>query len=89
MKKPTKPPRIRVTDHAVLRYLERSGQFDIEALRRNIAQRLQPAANAGASSVIVNGVVFIIGSDENGPTVITVLPRNSNVEDHRWYEGRR
>jgi hypothetical protein len=32
---------VRVTDHAVLRYLERVGGFDIETLRQNMARRVE------------------------------------------------
>lgn len=55
-----KNPPIQVSDHAVLRYLERKGGFNIDGLRKEIATRAEPAHQAGASSVIVDGIAFII-----------------------------
>ncbi|WP_411836722.1 hypothetical protein [Paracoccus sp. ME4] len=67
--------RLGVTDHALIRYLERVGGFEIEALRRDIAHRLQPASDAGAASVVIDGHVYLIGrADPRGPSVVTVLP---------------
>ena len=66
-----KQPSIRVSDHAVLRYLERVGGFEIEALRQNIAKRCESAVNAGASSITIDGVALLI---EDG-VVITTVPR--------------
>jgi hypothetical protein len=87
--KPVKPPRIRVTDHVLVRYLERVHGYDMEALRRNIARRLQPAADAGATSLIADGVIFVIGSDDGGPTAITVLLKNRDSESHLPHAGRK
>jgi hypothetical protein len=89
MPKPAKPPRIRVTDHVLVRYLERVHGYNMEGLRREIATRLQPAADAGATSLIADGVVFVIGSDDVGPTAITVLPKNSNLGSHLPHAGRK
>lgn len=67
--------RLGVTDHALIRYLDRVGGFEIEALRHSMAARLQPFADAGARSVVIDGHVYMIGrSDPRGPSVITVLP---------------
>lgn len=68
-----KRPRTRVSDHAVVRYLQRVGGFDVERLKREIAQRGDDAARAGASAVIVNGVHFMIGRDETGLPVVTTV----------------
>jgi hypothetical protein len=66
--------RVIVSDHAIVRYLERIGGFDIEKLRREIATRLQPAADAGAGAVVIEGHSFLIDHDERDPVVVTVLP---------------
>ncbi|MBC6416253.1 MAG: hypothetical protein GDA47_00280 [Rhodospirillales bacterium] len=48
-----------VTDHAVLRYLERGLGVDVEALRRRIARVLAPVAvpadRAGAPKALISG----------------------------------
>lgn len=66
--------KLTVSDHAVLRYLERVGGFKIARLRREIAERLQPAVNAGANGIVIEGHTFIIEQGKHGPVVATVLP---------------
>ena len=57
-----KKPRHIVTDHAVLRYLERVEGVDIEAIRREIGRRADRAIGIGASGVVCEGFVYrIIG----------------------------
>ena len=64
-----------VSDHAVLRYLERVGGFDIDRLKREIPARLQPAASAGARGVVIDGHSYLIEQGPEGPILVTVLPR--------------
>jgi hypothetical protein len=58
-----------VTDHAVLRYLERAKGFDIEAVRQEIAQIVAPAVAVGATAFSANGLTFPLV----GNRVVTVL----------------
>ena len=62
----TPPP---VTDHAVLRYLERVGGIDVERIRDRIWKQARSAAGNGCSSTTVGGVTFKM---TNG-RVITVI----------------
>jgi len=64
MKKPMHP----ITDHAVLRFLERVYGVDIEAIRRGIGRRVDEAVEQGASGVHHCGFRYVI---DNG-TVITI-----------------
>lgn len=66
MKKPLHP----VTDHAVIRYLERVIGVDIESIRRKIGRRVDLAAQNGASGAVVDGFVYKLS--ETG-TVVTVM----------------
>lgn len=66
--------RLIVSDHAVIRYLERVGGFNIERLRQDIAARLQPFADAGARGVVIDKHSFLIDDGEHGPVVVMVLP---------------
>lgn len=72
----------RVTDHALLRFLARSG-LDVEGVRGSIAESLARAHGAaialgGADHLIViDGLRFVV---RNG-AVTTVLP-NTNKHDH-------
>lgn len=65
----------RVTDHALLRYLERSSGIDVEALRGSLTSRLERASVAAAQlgienyAVRLDGVQFIIRAER----VTTVL----------------
>ncbi|WP_151720199.1 hypothetical protein [Gemmobacter serpentinus] len=63
-----------ITDHAVLRYLERVGGFQIEALRAALAARLQPGAATGAGAVVIDGYAYVIARrDDEAPAVTTVI----------------
>lgn len=75
-------PKLRVSDHAVVRYLERAGGFDIDALRAAIARRVEPAAYAGAGATVIDGLVYTIRHDQGGPVVTSVVPRSSDFPDY-------
>jgi hypothetical protein len=69
---PSKDP-IHVTDHAVLRYLERAMGLNVDLVRDHIATLCGGAAAFGAVAVRAEGLRFEI----NGNRVCTVTP------DHR------
>lgn len=54
MKKPVHP----VTDHAVIRYLERVKGMDVEALRAKIGHNAAAAIEAGADGQISGGFIY-------------------------------
>ncbi len=64
-----------VTDHALVRWLERSGALDVEAIRGMLARSLGTAGRAaealgvGRYLILADGLVYVI---ENG-TLVTVL----------------
>ena len=62
--------KITVSDHAVLRYLERFCDVDVKAVRDAISVTLEPIVEAGASSYAVNGMRFEI----RDKVVTTVYP---------------
>lgn len=83
-----KRPRTAVSDHAIVRYLERVEGFDIAELRLTIARRVDYAANLGASAVIVDGFRYIFSEDASGtPIVVTVEPQGMDAPIRR--SGRR
>lgn len=47
-----------VSDHAVIRYLERVIGMDIETLRREIGHRVDRAAEMGATGCILDGFEY-------------------------------
>jgi len=69
MIEPSKDP-IRVSDHAVLRYLERAMGLNIELVREHILSLCAAPAAFGAVSVRTEGLRFEIA---NG-TITTVTP---------------
>lgn len=61
---------IGVSDHAVVRYLERRKGMDIEAIRNEIlSDKVRSAINMNASSITIEGSKFIIKEG----TVVAVL----------------
>jgi len=60
-----------VTDHAVLRYLERKHGVDIEAIRAHIAQLVARGVEKQGDAVVVEGVKFVL----RGNVVVTVGQR--------------
>ncbi len=61
---------IKVTDHCIVRYLERVLCIDVDQIRDRITADCREAIDAGASSIKVNGVQYHL---ENR-TVVTVTP---------------
>ena len=74
---------ITVSDHAVLRYLERVGGFDVECLRREIAARVGKTALTGSHNVVIDGHRFVIKRGIDGPVVVTVLKHAWDLATHQ------
>jgi hypothetical protein len=66
---------ILVSDHAVLRWLERVEGYDIEGLRADIA-RIAAIGKAHRAPVVIVGRGKVVMNEEN-TGVLTVLPRNA------------
>ncbi len=62
-------PTVSVTDHAIVRWLERVERLDVEGLREQIARSAAVGLAYGASVVVVCGGKIIL----EGETVVTVL----------------
>ncbi|NRB18336.1 MAG: hypothetical protein HRU33_12395 [Rhodobacteraceae bacterium] len=66
-----KKPRHRVSDHAVLRYMQRVQGVDIEALRRRIGHIVdRHRDHDGTSGVVSGGFVYKL----QGGVVATIIP---------------
>ena len=83
LKSPVKKPAVRVTDHAIVRYLERVGGFDIETLRTAMEARLQAAADAGADRVVIGGFKFCLDYEEGRPVLVTILTADQQGRDEQ------
>jgi hypothetical protein len=75
MRKPT----IHVTDHALVRYLERVHGVDVEGLRKRIGRSVHSAVEHGASGVRINGVRYRLKQNR----VITILPINGHLKSRK------
>ena len=58
-----KKPLAHVTDHAVLRHLERVQGIDIEAVRRELGFKVDAAIEAGATATISDGIKYVLVED--------------------------
>lgn len=70
-----RPPLPSVTDHAVLRFIERAHGVDIDGIRRHIARQVARGVERGGVAVIVEGVKFVLVEHR----VVTVLDRRWNA----------
>jgi hypothetical protein len=80
-----KKPLYHVTDHAIVRYLERVEGVDVEALRRRIGHTVQQGIEHDANGVISGGVIYRL----RGVTVVTILPHNQVAPGHKKRRGRK
>lgn len=73
---------IKVTDHAVVRFLERVHGIDMDAIRADISQHVARGMAAGAHQVRVGEATFVL--NPAACTVVTVW-----VPDSPWRNRRR
>lgn len=65
------PRRIEISDHAVLRWLERVEGVNVKAIRRRIEKTVRRAVGHGASAARLDGVTFQLQYRETGEAVVT------------------
>lgn len=65
-----------VTDHAVLRWLERVEKLDVAALRARLADAAAVGLAHGAGAVVVGGGKLILRAATQGVSVVTTLRRD-------------
>lgn len=66
---------VNVSDHAVVRWLERCQGIDLTFARKEIAEIVQAAVNLGAANYSLAGVTYIL----DGPTVTTIVAVKSGA----------
>ncbi|MCO5059662.1 MAG: hypothetical protein M9905_17630 [Rhizobiaceae bacterium] len=64
---------IRVTDHAVLRYLERAHGLDVDAVRRHLSGKVLNGARLGAVAVTIENVKLVLREHADEIHVVTAL----------------
>lgn len=65
---------IYVTDHAILRYLERHHDIPVDHVRQKIKGLVARAAKMKAASVQTDGVIFTLNYNDDSVYVTTALP---------------
>ena len=75
---------VNITDHALLRYIERQMQIPIETVRKHIAKQAHGPALLGASTFTIDDVRFSFSATVGGVVhVTTVLERKKPNNHHR------
>lgn len=73
--------RFRISDHALVRYLERVRGFDVDAMRQVIHDELETALDhPGASAIIKDGFKYHL---ENGVLKTITSASNPPIGQHR------
>ena len=75
-----KKPAIHITDHALLRYLERVLGYDVETLRRQIGHEISARTSGDATSVKMDGYQYRI---ENKAVVTITSLNRPNIRSGR------
>lgn len=79
-----KKPPVHVTDHSVLRYLERVRGIDVEAVRTEIAAITEVAVQSGACGLNTDGMSYRF---ENGAVVTVTRTKSTNRAAPRFREA--
>ena len=69
-----RPFNFRITDHVLLRYMERMLGVDVADFRKRLHVQLEPSARAGVASHEVAGMVFKFSHSPNESVVATMWP---------------
>ena len=68
----TNRSRIRVSDHAIIRYLERHYGVDVEKIREEIVEICKGPVAAGAKNFLAQGVAFAFEPHTLDPSIVVV-----------------
>ncbi|SDQ17845.1 hypothetical protein [Pseudovibrio sp. Tun.PSC04-5.I4] len=68
-----------VTDHAVLRYLERVLDIDVQMVRRHIYRETENALQVGAKGLRRDGVRYVL----EGGAVVTVMVSEAQLASNK------
>lgn len=78
-----KQPRTNVTDHALVRYLERVYGLDLDPVRAEIADKVALGVSLEASAVVRDGFRYVLA---NG-NVVTVIRRQRQDDAQASRDG--
>jgi threonine dehydratase len=79
---------VRISDHALVRWLERFGGIEMDFFRRHIEGLVADACNAGATAASIDGYIYKI--DPNSRSLVTVIgPEEIGAKKARSAEKRQ
>lgn len=83
-----KKPIAHVTDHAVLRHLERVQGIDVESVRRELGFKVDAAIEAGAAATVADGIRYVLVENRliSCVPVKSVPQRNGRKRRRRIHE---
>lgn len=76
----SRTPKNTVTDHAVLRWLERFGYVDVEKVRKQIHSETKEALNSGATKLKINGIEYRMRDGK----VVTLIAHRKPLAPLKW-----
>jgi hypothetical protein len=80
-----KKPIAHVTDHAVLRHLERVQGIDVEGVRRELGFKVDAAIEAGATATVAEGIRYVLVENR----LISCVPVKSTPQRNGRKRRRR
>ena len=86
---------VKITDHALLRFLDRAGGVPVEELRRNLEISLAKAASAarsiGAKDYLItsDGHTFVVRHNDGQDVAVTLIERGSPAHAARLLDRAR
>ncbi len=75
--------RLPVTDHAVVRYLERVVAIDVDAIRQRIHDHTHQALAHGARGITSNGITYRFAKGR----VVSVWVAQAHLKPLKWNKG--
>jgi hypothetical protein len=79
-----------ISDHAILRYMERILGFDMEVLRQKLTKEVGRVAGTGAKTFTSGGVTYVLETlPSGGLCVVTVLTEKMRSGTHHRQQFAR
>ena len=76
-----------VSDHALIRFIERVAGIDLETIRAHIADQVKEAVDAGATSITIDGFYYVLVPERR--SVATILTSEQKKARDRSHAFRR
>ena len=80
---------LHITDHALIRYIERVYGIDLDPIKAEIAGKLASSIKVGAASVKIDGITYCMVLNPGSVTLTTVIDGRQSVTAKRQKISRR